>query len=411
MGYEGAMKLYHARYAQRQAKVTRILEGDFYMPDVHSVRRQLRNNGYWPISIHEQKPSVFEWMDVRSQGWQLQLLRALRFQGATASAGTALLNIIEGESDPRRRLAFLPTHTVLKGGGSFSEAIKALRLMDAATMAIIIAGERAGDLKGVIQHAIEHTEEKGKNIKTITGALTFLAFDIINVLGTIWTAQFGGIPYLKEQGSKSTDPEAIERFNTAITRATWLNGILLVMVTGTVVGLILFAASYWFNRHRSDHFTSKILMKAPLISSYLRNNSMQDTCKLMRRLLEGKVPLTDALAIISDTCFEPSTRAYWTQSRERIMAGAEPRRALCREPLSKGERDMIATIQSVEQLAEVYGAMAEERGLMAKGDQRRLTVTAVIITMFFFGATVLMAIYLLMIQNEGVLNNLNSIKD
>jgi type II secretory pathway component PulF len=405
------MKLFHARYVQRQAKVTKVLEDDFYLPDARAVRRQLRSRGLWPISIKEQKPPLFEWMDVRSSKWQIQLLRALRFQTGTASAGTALLNIIEGESDPARRLAFLPTRTVLKGGGSFSDAIKALRLMDAATMAIITAGERAGDLKGVIQHAIEHTEEKGKNIKVMLTALSWLSFDIVNLVGTIWTAQFVGIPYLKDQGSKSTDPAAIERFNTAITRATWLNGALLVLVMGTIGGVILFTALYWFNRHRSDHFTSRIMMKAPLISSYLRNVTMQDTCKLMRRLLEGKVPLAEALSIIIESCFEPATREYWTKSRERIMAGGEPKRALCREPLSKGERDQIATIQSVDQLAEVYGSIAEERGLMAKADQRRLTISGVMITMFFFGATVLMAIYLLMIQNQGVLDNLSSMKD
>jgi type II secretory pathway component PulF len=238
-----------------------------------------------------------------------------------------------------------------------------------------------------------------------------LSFDIVNLVGTIWTAQFVGIPYLKEQGSKSTDPVAIERFNTAITRATWLNGTLLVLVMGTIAGVIVLVGLYWFNRHRSDHFTSRLMIKTPLISSYLRNTSMQDTCKLMRRLLEGKVPLAEALAIIVESCFEPSTREYWAKSRERIMAGSEPRRALCRWPLSKSESDMVSTIQSVDQLAEVYGSIAEERGLMAKADQRRLTIAGVMITMFFFGATVLMAIYLLMIQNQGVLDNLNSMKE
>ena len=155
------MKLFHAKYAQMRHGSVNVLEDDFYLPDQHAVRRQLRSNGFYPINIREQKPPLFEWADVRSRAWQIQLLRALRFQGATASAGTALLNIIEGESDPKRRLAFLPTRTVLKGGGAFSDALRELRLLDAATMAIITAGERAGDLKGVIQHAIEHTEEKG----------------------------------------------------------------------------------------------------------------------------------------------------------------------------------------------------------------------------------------------------------
>ena len=263
------MKLFHARFAQPQPGGAIIVhEDDFYLPDQHAVRRQLRNKGFWPITIREQKPPMFEWLDVRSRTWQLQLLRALRFQSATASAGTALLNIIEGEQDPARRLAFLPTRTVLKGGGSFSEALRALRLMDAATMAIITAGERAGDLKGVIQHAIEHTEEKGKQYKTVIAALSWLSFDISNIIGAVWGAQFGFIPYLKNQGIKSTDPKAIEQFNHAIKLATWVNGTLLVVITLVIIVGCVLVALYWINRHKPDHFTSRMLMKTPVFSSY-----------------------------------------------------------------------------------------------------------------------------------------------
>lgn len=178
------MKLFHARYAEPTIGGTVLIqEDDFYLPDAHAVRRQLRAKGYWPIEIFEQKPPLFEWMDVRSRDWQLQLLRAIRFQSATASAGTALLNIIEGEQDPRRRLAFLPSRTVLKGGGSFSEALRVLKLMDAPTMAIIMAGERAGDLKGVVLHAIEHVEQKTSQYKAIIAALSWISFDIITVIG------------------------------------------------------------------------------------------------------------------------------------------------------------------------------------------------------------------------------------
>jgi type II secretory pathway component PulF len=152
------------------------------------------------------------------------------------------------------------------------------------------------------------------------------------------------------------------------------------------------------------------MMKAPVLSSYIRNISLQDSCKLMRRLLEGKVPLAEAVTIILDSTYEPATRIYWTESRDRIMAGVEPARALGRWPLTKAERDQIATIQSVDQLAEVYSAIAEERGMMAKADQRRITILGIVITMFLLGAVVLNAIYLLTIQNQGMLDNLTSFK-
>jgi type II secretory pathway component PulF len=404
------MKLFHAKYVQMRHGAVNVMEDDFYLPDQGAVRRQLRNNGFYPVTIREQKPPLFEWADVRSRAWQVQLLRALRFQGATASAGTALLNIIEGESDPKRRLAFLPTRTVLKGGGSFSEALRQLRLLDAATMAIITAGERAGDLKGVIQHAIEHTEEKGKQTKVIVTALSWLSFDIVNIIGTIWGAQFGFIPYLKGQGPKGTDPESVAKFNHAINLATWVNMTLLVVVSFLVVGGLSFVALYWFNRQKPDHFTSKFMMKAPIMSSYLRNVSMKESCKLMQRLLGGKVPLADALDIIIESVYEPSCRLYWTESKSRIMAGVDPSRALSRWPLLKGERDQIMTIQSVDQLAEVYTAIAEERGLMAKSDQRRLAILGVVMMMTLAGATVLTMIYLLMVQNESFLDSLKGLR-
>lgn len=405
------MKLYHARYAQTRQGGVSIMEDDFYLPDENAVRRQLRGKGFWPIAIREQKPALFEWMDVRSRGWQLQLLRALRFQSASASAGTALLNIIEGEDDPRRRLAFLPSRTVLKGGGSFSEALRQLKLLDAATMAIIVAGERAGDLKGVIQHAIEHTEEKGKHTKAIMAGLSWLAFDIINIVGALWGAQFGFIPYLKKQGTKSTDPGMIEKFNNSVDTAAWVNGTLLVAVTAILIGAVALAALYWANRHRQDHFTSRLMRNAPIVSGYMRNATLQDSCKLMKRLLQGKVPLAEACEIIVESCHEPSARAYWADSRQRIMAGVEPTRALCRWPLTKAERDQISTIQSVDQLAEVYGAIAEERGLMAKNDQRRITIFGIVAMMVLFGATVMTMIYLLTIQNQGFLDSLNSLSE
>lgn len=405
------MKLYHARYAQPQPGGSVVVhEEDFYLPDPSAVRRQLRNKGFWPIDIREMKPAMFEWMDVRSRSWQLQLLRALRFQSATASAGTALLNIIEGERDPRRRLAFLPTRTVLKGGGSFSEALKGLRLMDAATMAIITAGERAGDLKGVIQHAIEHTEEKGKQYKTVIAALSWLSFDITNIIGAVWGAQFGFIPYLKQQGIKSNDPAAIEKFNDAIKMATWINGTLLVAITALMVIGSVLVVLYWVNRHRPEHFTSKMLMKTPIFSSYLRNVTLTDTCKLMTRLLRGKVPLAEALSIIIEGTVEPASRTYWSSCRDRIMAGVDPARALARWPLNKAEHDQITTIQTVDQLAEVYEAIGSERQMMAKADQRRITILGIVFMMVMFGATVLTMIYLLMIQNQGFLESLHSLR-
>ena len=401
------MKLYHAKYAQPlPGGSIAVREEDFYLPDAAAVRRQLRPRGPWPIRSLEPRPPPLEWRGVRTREWQLQLLRALRFQSATASAGTAFLNIIEGEADPRRRLAFLPTRTVLKGGGSFSEALKALKLMDAATLAIIIAGERAGDLKGVIQHAIQHVDEKGRQYKAMVAALGWLAFDITNVITALWGAQFGFIPYLRENGPKNATPDAVAKFTKALNLASTINLTLIVITTLLIGGGIGLAAAFWTNRHKHNHLAARIVMRVPLFGEYLRNTALFDTSRMMARLLHGKVPLDEALRIIIETTIEPSARAYWTECRARIMAGIEPAKALARWPLTKGERDQLMTVQSVEQLTEVYEAIADERQLMAKGTQRRIVVGGIACMMTLFAAVVLTMIYLLMIQNSGFMHNL-----
>jgi len=405
------MKLFHAKYAQQTiGGAVLVQEEDFYLPDEHAVRRTLRGKGLWPIRIYEQKPPLFEWMDVRSRDWQLQLLRAIRFQSATTSAGTALLNIIEGEDDPRRRLAFLPSRTVLKGGGSFSEALRELKLLDVATMAIIVAGERAGDLKGVVQHAIEHVEQKGTQYKALLAALSWLSFDIFSVISAIWGTQFGFIPYLRAQGTKSTDPVAVAKFEQGIKLVTIVNGAMLIATSLIIFFAIFFVISYWRNRHKPDHFTSRMMMRIPLLSTYLRNISFKDTGKLMTRLLRGKVPLADALKIIIESSVEPTARLYWTSCEHKIMSGVEPAKALSRPPLMKAERDQILTIQSVDQLSDVYAAIADERDLMAKADQRKIFKFGMFLLMALSGITILTTIYLLMLQNQSFLNSINELR-
>jgi type II secretory pathway component PulF len=185
---------------------------------------------------------------------------------------------------------------------------------------------------------------------------------------------------------------------------------LLITISALIVGSVVFVGLYWFNRDKPDHFTAKMLMKMPIMSSYLRNASMKESCKLMQRLLNGKVPLAEAIDIITESVSEPSCSSYWREAKSRVMAGIDPSHALARWPLTKGERDQVLTIQSVEQLAEVFASIAEERALMAKADQRRLAISGIIIMMVLAGATVLTMIYLLTVQNQSFLDSLKELR-
>lgn len=404
------MKLWNVRYAVTlPGGIVTVREEDFYLGSPEDVRRALRSRGLWPIKITQRKAALLEWMDVRSAAWQIQLLRALRFQSATSSAGTALLNLIEGETDPRRRLAFIPTRSVLKGGGSFSDALKQLRLLDAATMAIIVAGERAGDLKGVIGHAIQHVEEKGKQMKIVMTAFGWLGFDFFSIVSSIWGAQFTFIPYLRKSGSK-TDPIAAAKFEQAINLVSIVNFTLMIVTMGGAAGIAILGMIFWNNKDKPDHYASRMIAKVPLISTFMCDSNMHDTTKLMARLLRGAVPLDEAIKIIIDSSIDPTVRKYWREALARLMAGVDTAKALARPPLLRPEIDQIRSIQSVDQLAEVFEGIAEERAGAAKNGQRKIMMAGVVVMMVLFGAVVLTMIYLLSLQNQGFMDNLKDMK-
>lgn len=405
------MKLWHAKYAiPVSGGAPQVVEEDFYLPNPNDVRRYLRTRGFWPIKIYERRKPLIEWFDVRSQKWALQLLRALRFQTGTTSAGNALLNIIENEHDPKRRVAFLPTRTVLKAGGNFADALKQLRLLDSATLAIIVAGEKSGDLKGVIPHAIEHIEEKGKQLRIAFTALSWVAFDIFSVLSTVIGAQYQFIPYLKEKGIESTDPVAIEKFKHSLALGEAVNIALMVLCIGLTIAGVLGFYTYMRNRDKPDHWLNRIMMRLPLFSKYLQNISLSDSGKLLTRLLRGHVPFDDSLQILIGSTLDPSILNFWRQSYNKIMSGASPMKALARAPLNKSEQDQVLTAQDSLQIAEVFESIAEERKLMAKDSQRKIFLLGMVTLMVVFGVVTLTMLYLVMIQNAGFMDSLQNMR-
>jgi type II secretory pathway component PulF len=279
-------------------------------------------------------------------------------------------------------------------------------------MAIIIAGERAGDLKGVVVQAIAHVEEKGKQLKVVMAAMGWLAFDIVSIIATIFGAQFSFIPYLKNSASKTTtDKVAAAKFEAAIQAVTIVNFTLMILTVGTVVGLGTLAMVFWKNKHKPEHFASRMIAKVPLIGQYMQDSGMHDAGLLMSRLLRGGVPLDEAIRIIMESSIDPSVRLYWKNCLERLMAGVDSAKALSRAPLSRAEQDQIRSIQSIDQLAEVFEGIGDERKSLAKAGQRKIMMAGVMFMMGLFGAVVLTMIWLLMIQNQGFMDSLKDIRN
>ena len=130
------------------------------MPSVEDVRNAIVKNGGYPLTIRPHERSPIERLLARSTWWQVQLLRGVQFRSTSTSPGVALWRIIEAETNPMRQNILAPAREALSRGLGAIDALRALRIFDHGTIAILAASEKANKLQEGIPHAIHSITQK-----------------------------------------------------------------------------------------------------------------------------------------------------------------------------------------------------------------------------------------------------------
>ena len=404
------MKLWHARYAIPARNGVRTEEADFYLPSATAVRRAIVERGHVPIAVDPRVPAKVEWWDIKTTGWQIQLLRALRNQLEHVAPNTALQRIAENESDRRRKIALTPVLRVLAAGGSFGDALRALNLFDRPVLAILTTGDQSGGLAETIDHAIAHLEEKAKQRRSMLMTLGWLVFDLVSIVSSVFGTQFWYLPYLRQSGIQSHDPAAIARFQHYLSLAEWVNGGLVVLCTAMMLAMIVAGAMFSYDRRWATTIIASCAVRLPVFSSYALHASMVDTSLMLSRLLRGRVALDKAITIVAENTLETRVKAYWRACLDAIDKGSTPQRALARPPWSSMERQHIMAIQKGSQLADLMPKLAQERTFKAAAARRNLVLIGVVFLMTVFGIGVAVSAGLVWLQNEGLVATMDSMR-
>ena len=147
------------------------VQESYYLPSVDDVRMAISKNGGYPLMIRAHERSSLERLLARSTWWQVQLLRGIQFRSTATSPGVALWRIIQAETNPMRQNILAPAREALARGLGAIDALKALRIFDHGTIAILAASERANKLQEGIPHAIHSITQKKKNTRAIMGTM------------------------------------------------------------------------------------------------------------------------------------------------------------------------------------------------------------------------------------------------
>lgn len=372
----------------------------YYMPTVDDVRMEISKKGGYALSIRAHERSPLERLLARSSWWQVQLLRGVQFRSTSTSPGVALWRIIQAEDNAMRQNILAPAREALARGMGIIDALKALRIFDHGTLAILAASERANKLQEGIPHAIHSITQKRKNTRAIAGTLAWLGIDVIMIVQSLFWGKDMVLGWFR--GNAPTDAEKLEEYLRIVDNLelTWNILIGISFACGAFLMWCIF--SFWINKGKTDWPTARAVRKIPLIGGYLRDLGFADSMMAAARMLRGLVPISDTLKQSSEATTVPEVAKYWQRASTELERGVMLGAALDHEPLNRSERLELASLSDLSQVATVLESVAEMRAAAAKTKHALIVWLAFGLTGVFLAIAFGSAIYALTVMNMGL---------
>lgn len=379
---------------------TKKVQESYYMPTVDDVRTEVFKNGGHVLSIRSHERSPIERIFARSTWWQVQLLRGIQFRSTATSPGVALWRIIQAETNPMRQNILAPAREALSRGMGAIDALKALRIFDHGTLAILAASESANKLQEGIPHAIQSITQKRRNTRAIVGTMSWLAIDVISIVQSLFWGKGMVLKWFRD--NIPSDPEEQEHYLQVVGNLELTWDILIGVATASGMFLVWTIISFWLNKGKKDWPTARVVRKIPLIGGYLRDLGFADSMMAAARMLRGLVPIDDALVRSSEATTVPEVSKYWEEASRELERGVLLGAAMDRPPLTRSERLELASLSDLGQVATVLESIAEMRSAAAKTKHSLIVWLAFGLTGVFLAIAFGSAIYALTVMNVSM---------
>ncbi len=394
------MRQWIAEVAYETTSGPKKVTESYYVPSMDDVRDAVSKAGGYVLTIRPHERSPIERLLARSTWWQVQLLRGIQFRSTSTSPGVAFWKIIESETNPRRQNILAPAREALSRGLSVIDALKALRIFDHGTIAILAASERANRLAEGIPHAIHSITQKRKNTRAIAATMSWLGIDVLMITQSLFWGKDMVLEWFR--GNAPTDPNELEKYERVVGQLelTWDILIWSCFAAGAFLAWCIF--SFWYNKGKTDWPTSRMVRKIPLIGAYLRDLGFADSMMAAARMLRGLVPIADTLEQSAEATTAPEVSRYWNESGTDLSRGVNLGAALDRPPLTRSERLELASLSDLGQVATVMESIAEMRSAAAKTKHSLIVWIAFGLTGVYLAIAFGSAIYALTVMNMSM---------
>ena len=395
------MQQWVAEIAYDSASGPKKVVESFYLPSEEDVRAEISKRGGYVLKIRPHERSPLERLLARSTWWQVQLLRGIQFRSTSVSSpGVALWKIIQAETNPMRQNILAPAREALARGLGIIDALKALRIFDHGTLAILAGSEKANKLSEGIPHAIHSITQKKKNSRAIMGTMAWLGFDVITIVQSLFWGKDMVLGWFR--GNAPQNPDELEKYNHVVNNLALTWDILIYFAFGMGAFMVWAIFSFFINKGKKDWPTARAVRKIPLIGAYLRDLGFADSMMAASRMLKGRVPINEALTQASEATSSPEVAKYWQEANEGLNRGIALGNALDRSPLTRSERLELASLSDLEQVATILESIAEMRTSAAKTKHSLIVWLAFALTGVFLVIAFGSAIYALTVMNMSM---------
>lgn len=302
--------------------------------------------------------------------------------------------------NPKLRLVLADVESRIKSGSALSEAFAAQgETFPQIYTASILAGERSGNLDDVLRRYVEYTKAIAQLRRKIRGALTYpvillcAAFILIGVLTTFVIPQFSSL-----YDNMGADLPGITTFVVSLSTFSRDNLIWLGPLAIGVVALL----TLWRRTENGRRTMDRWVLKVPIVGDLVRQMTTAQLSRSLATLLAGGITLVEsfqiALASVSNRELLRATEPALPKVREgkpftESLSDAGWMPPLAVDMIGVGERSGSLR-EMLDEVAGFYDAETEVK----LGQLTTFIEPAILITMGGIVVTILLAIYLPLLQ-------------
>ncbi len=366
------------------------------------VRQRLNEKGLHVYSIRSRGLPVLSWSWSRAprRRFSAENLQLFNQQFVTLiRAGLPILRALdlltERTKRPGLRAVLEDIRQRIRGGESLSEAFEAQGIFSQVYTTSLLAGERSGNLAGVLDYFIAYQKVTGSVRRRLLTALVYPALLVGVAAGVLSYVTLYVIPRFSELYAEMNVPLpalTVAVVSVALNLRAYLI-LVVLLVLAAVGGLVAMARS-----DAGAQALDRTRLKLPFLGDTLLKFRLAQFCRTLSTLLTGGIPLVPSLEVSAGAMESPALRQAMSRAAQQVREGQSLNKALGGSGLVPDlVTEMIEVGESTGALPQMLNSVAEFYEEELNTRLTRLLALVEPLLLLVMGATILVilvALYL-----------------